>query len=394
MRRFLSLLLIAVSSSISAQDMIVTKSGDVITAFEVEIGPSSVYYKEGSIDGAMKKISKDDVFVINKKDGTKIKMDESGTTQQVASPAVAPSNKESLMQNNQALIKMINDRMFSIRERKDGKKGKLAYCKLNIAQNSVLETEDLVLMFGTSGNNFWFRNTILKVQVKNKTDQTLYIDLGNTYFNRGDEAQAFYVPSAESTTTTHSTGLAVNLGGIAGAMGVGGALGSLASGVTVGGGKSQSSTSVEFSQRIVSVPPMSVLTLPNMPFFYGGMISIPGIMTKSYPKYGVVNVSCGYKGLMAGDIVHWTEQNSPYRFSLFLSYSKDEGFSAKRNTKVNFYVSEVLGIGRSANTGGALLKNYNNLWGVNAPLFILMRNDPEDMVPFDVDKLNVERLEQ
>ena len=66
---------------------------------------------------------------------------------------------------------------------------------------------------------------------------------------------------------------------------------------------------------------------------------------------------------MAGDVVHFTEQESPIRFFVFLSYSNDENLSSVKTTKVNFYLSELLGIGRSADNGGNLIKPYDNLFG-------------------------------
>jgi len=362
-RKVLMLSLLAITCIASAQDMIVTKSGDVITAYELEIGPSSIYYKAGSADGSVQKISKGDVLAINKKDGTKIKLegDAGGTT---ASSASATSDSGKWKEANDALIKQYNDQTFYVRDGKSGKKGKLAYCKLNISSTSMLENEDVMMQFGTVGDgaeSAFFSGTDLRVMVKNKTSKTLFIDLANTFFSRGDEAQPYYVPTATATSNGRTSGGAVNMGAVAGAIGVGGALGRLAGGVTLGGSNTQTTTTVEYSQRIVSVPPMSSLSLPVMPFF-------------------------------VAEIVHWNEQNSPIRFSVFLSYAKDEALSDLRNIRAELYANDLLGVARSADNGTALLKFYDNLFGPQAPLHFVMRNDPGEMVPTDINTLNYERL--
>jgi len=392
-RKVLMLSLLAITCIASAQDMIVTKSGDVITAYELEIGPSSIYYKAGSADGSVQKISKGDVLAINKKDGTKIKLegDAGGTT---ASSASATSDSGKWKEANDALIKQYNDQTFYVRDGKSGKKGKLAYCKLNISSTSMLENEDVMMQFGTVGDgaeSAFFSGTDLRVMVKNKTSKTLFIDLANTFFSRGDEAQPYYVPTATATSNGRTSGGAVNMGAVAGAIGVGGALGRLAGGVTLGGSNTQTTTTVEYSQRIVSVPPMSSLSLPVMPFFVAEMRSIPMLQTRTYGD-GSVRGRCGIEGLMAGDVVHWNEQNSPIRFSVFLSYAKDEALSDLRNIRAELYANDLLGVARSADNGTALLKFYDNLFGPQAPLHFVMRNDPGEMVPTDINTLNYERL--
>lgn len=77
----------------------------------------------------------------------------------------------------------------------------------------------------------------IAVTVKNKTGQTLYIDLGNTFFIRNMSPSPYYVPSATQTTTSTTTGASINMGAVAGALGVGGRAGTLASGVNCRWGK-------------------------------------------------------------------------------------------------------------------------------------------------------------
>ena len=83
-----------------------------------------------------------------------------------------------------------------------------------------------------------YQNYALGVKVQNKTDHTIYIDLGNTFITRSGEAQAYYVPSSTVTSKGKTAGGSVNLGSVASAVGIGGAVGTLAGGVNVGGSNS------------------------------------------------------------------------------------------------------------------------------------------------------------
>ena len=74
-------------------------------------------------------------------------------------------------------------------------------------------------------------NPAFCVTIKNKTNKTIYIDLGNTFFSRGGEAQPYYIPGETHQYKGGTTGASVNMGAVAGALGVGGALGTLANGV-------------------------------------------------------------------------------------------------------------------------------------------------------------------
>lgn len=394
--KHLVILMLFLSVEVAAQDVIVKKDGSTILSKVLEVNTDNIKYKKFSNqNGPTYTIGKSEIMSINYENGDRDSFET--TVHEAGKTEIKPSatSSEALAMSNAAQIKKYNDRMFVVNNNNTGKKGKLAYCKLNLTQNSVVENEDVELVFESSNNKL---NTVyyqdykdeLMVRVRNKSQNTIFLDLANTFFGRGDEAQAYYVPTATSVSVGHSSGAAVNMGAVAGSLGIGGAVGTLANGVTVGGGKTSTSTTIEYSQRIVSVPPMSSLALPGAMFFCPSMPSLPFLHTEPYATY--TRVSCGIQGLMAGDVVHFTEQESPIRFFVFLSYSNDENLSSVKTTKVNFYLSELLGIGRSADNGGNLIKPYDNLFGATGPLNFIIRNDPKEVMnPIDINSLNADR---
>lgn len=72
MKKVCVFLLLALSSlTLSAQDLIVTRLGETINAFQVEVGELSVFYQlDDSENSSIKKVPKVDVVVIKKSDGS------------------------------------------------------------------------------------------------------------------------------------------------------------------------------------------------------------------------------------------------------------------------------------------------------------------------------------
>ena len=88
-------------------------------------------------------------------------------------------------------------------------------------------------------NGFVVRNNSDKVLVIDLYNSTVGIDGSSVRFSNCETTTTY---TTESNTTSQSRGATTNLGGIARALGVGGAIGAVASGVTVGGGSTNANT--------------------------------------------------------------------------------------------------------------------------------------------------------
>ena len=188
-------------------------------------------------------------------------------------------------------------------------------------------------------------NQALLLSVRNKTQRTLYLDLGNSFFISMGQARCYYTPS--STTTTHgaSSGGSVNLGAVAGAMGIGGVAGTLANGINAGGGSTNSTTSTTYSQRIIAVPPMSSVNLPPQ-YFYGkgARIVTKGLKQAEYGRMFVLFPKDSKRGIMHfGDRYSYTADNSPLQFSCLIAYSTEETCLSTKSITSNLYLRELIG---------------------------------------------------
>ena len=192
----------------------------------------------------------------------------------------------------------------------------------------------------------------------------LYIDLGNTFFVSMGNAFCYYVPTSTTTTNSSSNGGSVNLGSIAGALGVGGAAGTLASGINVGGGSSSSTTSTTYAQRVIALPPMSYVDLPAQFMFEHklgviskGLVSEFQVVYLYYPEVKFPKNS--EKGPMKfGDRYFYTEEQSPVNFSCVVSYSFAENCSSLNSMTSNLYLKELIGDDSSYNN---IIIDTNNI---------------------------------
>ncbi|MGN0032377.1 MAG: hypothetical protein ACI358_01145 [Candidatus Limimorpha sp.] len=166
--------------------------------------------------------------------------------------------------------------------------------------------------------------------VFNRTSEIMTIDQTKSFFvNSNGKSTSYYDPTVKTTSTTDisstTSGASVNLGAIAGALGIGGALGSIANGINVGGagtnGTSTTNTTYIADQPEVSLAP------------YGN-----GAMSKTFYINGI-----GTKSLKSGSemSVNLSEPQSYCRFSVCISYSVNNGETYDKIV-TNFYANSKI----------------------------------------------------
>ena len=353
-----------------AQDRVITKEGDVMEVYRVDLGSTFIYYTlEDKDDAPLQKIAKADVLMIRKKDGTKIDVTAAATatapappaqTGQAAQPGIVTLKREELTAEgkaaNDALIEKLNCHVeLVLKESKQEdagkKKANRGFAILGVKQNSVIANEDIEVGM-TLGEMYQEKKVDvfypLKVyersyviysykphicfSVKNKQNKTLYLDLGNTFYVSQGQPVCYYIPTATTTSSGSSGGGSLNLGAVAGALGVGGAVGTLASGISVGGGSSKSTSTTTYSQRVIGIPPYATVQLSPKPLY----------PDKSYP---VFNFSSDCEGgtMMVGDNYTYAEETSPLQMSLILAYSETENCERTKSAPINLYIRQLLG---------------------------------------------------
>ena len=374
--------------SASAQDVLITQEGDVKKVYDVEVGPSTVFYKEADkADAPTLRIKKADVIMIKRKDGTKYDLgngnnvvNNSQTAQspqtQAAAPVAASVSAEAQRLNEEA-IRRVNDYNPKYQGDDTDDRCKRLLCLLGYGKDSQIINDDVEIECVTGALDFQkfkkgmkggvsngaarsdvpfsdfasksYANPGIKLRVKNKSGKTLYLDLGNTFIMRKGVAMAYYVPSSTSTSNSSSSGMGVNLGAVAGAVGVGGALGTLASGIGVGGSSTSATVNTTYSQRVISVPPMSVkeldvqLMFPNVETYCDGFGIQDCGAPNSYllPEFSFATKESG--NYNNGETHNFSEETSPVKFGFFVSYSDTENCQNEKKLAFNLYLRQIIG---------------------------------------------------
>lgn len=377
-----------------------TNDGKIFPIYEVSIGKDAVSYKlQDKKKADVETMNKSDIFMIRNSDGTTTVFTMPKETSQPKAQTIVNSSTQNILpetqkaepislspveQRNQNIINAYNNISVGWTEIPKEKRSHCSYCRLKLTKESVMENDEVSLAFETQTitNSGWEKaieyspvvNPAFYVTIKNKTNKTIYIDLGNTFFSRGGEAQPYYVPGETRQYKGGTTGTNVNLGAVAGALGVGGAVGTLANGVNVGSATHSGTTKVTYEQRVIAVPPMSTKSLSPKLFFIAGNSQWNPILeqvNRSTSSKLLVFANTRIDDWMRGDLLQWESSNSPLNFSFFVTYAFDEACTNTVSMKSDLYMSDMYGIdGLGQAEALAKMKDFSREWKKTLHFFI------------------------
>lgn len=352
----------------------------------MEVSSESVFYQlENNKDAPLQKILKTDILIIKKADGTKLDFSTMSNDNAANKASQQPSISEQsgitqvkigelsteAKAANEALIAKMNAHIKPLDEQSGNKISRYAYGRISISDNSIMSSEDLEVSIVTGylfkknkqtpavfrpfwnyyGGMGWTQcNPAIRFTVRNRTQQTVYLDLANTFYVSLGRATCLYVPSSTTTTTSGSTGGSLNLGAVTGALGLGGMVGTLASGVNVGGGTTTGTSNTTYAQRIVAIPPQSSIDLTPQYIFCNE--TKEDLCTGC--KYRIMDIGISYafklfinmsdEGLLLCNRNHQIEEHaSPMKFSFTVAYSKTEDCAQTKTQSINMYLSNIYG---------------------------------------------------
>lgn len=363
-----------------AQDKIITKDGDVLQGWNVEVSDKYVFYNtENKTDADIKRMEKDKVLMVKRQDGSTLNLYEDAQPAAKQAPAAAePAGEGPVMvkvtdlddaarkANEEALAQVNAEITYQPEEGEEEEDADRALLNLGVKDGSVLDDGNVKISlirgmmlrsknkpdeFKNIENDFAYGlyNPAITVRVENKSDRTVYIDLGNSFFVRMGQSYCYYVPSSTTSSSSSSSGAGVNLGSVAGALNIGGVVGQLAGGVNVGGGSTNGGSTTTYAQRVISIPPKASYDLSAM-YIFGieNTEIIPGL-TYSVDLMQSKYLSClrmSYqKGVLKnGSHYNYTTDNSPVNISAIVAYSFSENCAGERVMSANLYLKDVIGV--------------------------------------------------
>lgn len=200
--------------------------------------------------------------------------------------------------------------------------------------------------------------------VYNRTSEIMTIDQTKSFFVNSDgKSTSYYDPTIRTESTTNmsssSKGASINLGSIAGALGIGGIVGSLANGINVGG-SGTSGNSVTNTTYFSDLPQVSIAPHGN------------GAMSKVFNISGLGRYVVYEQNVIPMPMLN--EEQSYCKFSVCISYSFDNGQTYDKIV-TNFYANSklVMQVPKRGHVNEQLQKIYSskpdavneNLWILN-----------------------------
>lgn len=365
-----------------AQDKIITKDGDVLQGWNVEVSDKYVFYNtENKTDADIKRMEKDKVLMVKRQDGSTLNLYEDAQPAAKQAPAAAePAGEgpvmvkvEDLTENsrkeNDALLSSINAEPSFVLDNEEDlkKKAQTVTYVLGVKNNSVL-TDGNVRLRIVTGTLYKANkaapavfkesfaetqiNPALSIHVENLSDRTIYVDLGNSFFVRMGQSFCYYIPSSTTSSSSSSSGAGVNLGSVAGALGVGGVVGQLAGGVNIGGGSTNGGSTTTYAQRVISVPPKTKIALDAQYVFGNENRTVcPGLRYRGrsgvpYDRWPIFRFpkKSAAGPLMNGEHCKYSEESSPFNVAAMIAYSFNENCSNERILYANIYLKNLFGV--------------------------------------------------
>lgn len=344
------LLLLSLSPVLAfGQDLIVKKDGDVIQAKVLKVSAIEVEYKKWSNqNGPLYSIGVGSILAINYENGeketfantyanvTQVVVDKNTLAMQIEMPVNPDDNNANLLDlyNNQIVV-----------SKKPNPKDKLAEWIVpvwGISNNSVLSDENVTVRFEKLYKNKNVKTRYVlgyRVQVQNKTDKNIYIDLVNSFKVDDKGMSTPYFSNKIFTSNVKSgSGSSFNVGAVMGALGVGGVVGTLANGMNVGGGKEVGTSVTEDQERILVIPPHATASLPLEKKVDGNEVKeIPEIFTfHDLPDKGLPVKVEEFKVL-------YDENESFAKNRRIITYSTTPDFNTYFRVNIEVYVRAALG---------------------------------------------------
>ena len=361
--------------NVAAQDVVVKKDGSTILAKVLEVNQGNIKYKKFSNqNGPTYTINLSDVMSVNYENGEKESFDVSANS--VAESQSSPKLIErKAASDNQQLIAKYNA-PITLNTKEQSKKPADKYILIfGVSDKSILSNDDIEITYKKKTGiitAFPVDRITYNINIKNKTNKIIYIDKANCFRMPSAGITLSYMNNEQVTVGKSSGGGAsVGLGGIADALGIGGAVGSVAGGVAVGGGSSSSISSTYSESRILAIPPMGYVNIRDekvvdvsdasifkvaksrlinkaetLDFTELAMdkISNPGgghsvfigkdeTLHLKLPK-GMTNIGYG---------VTFDESTSPFSINYFLTYSTSADFSQYSTASFGIYIRELIG---------------------------------------------------
>lgn len=345
-------------------DVIVTKDGKTLNVYNIDRGEKYITYTlEDSDNATLHRIAVGECFAVKIGDNPLQNVDVQATTTEPKSSRASedddngngPRYVEAVPDaDNAMMIADINSRNI-YNTKKKPQPGKLTnnfLALVGITDDSVLSDENVTVTFEPV-DYYDCTSVNYKVIVRNKTNKPIYIDLNSCFRVKFDGTSESWKNNLNVTRSQGSeSGASMNLGAVAGALGVGGVLGTLAGGANVGGGSNSGTSVTEYEDVILIIPPKASIVMPQRVIANEEGDRIVKNYEEIWPSWSRERDN---HGVAIWDFTEATDNEKDYATSRIISYSTRPDFSEYTLLRVTFFIIGYYGVDN--------LNKYNKLQG-------------------------------
>lgn len=328
----LTLFLLVSSISIIAKDTIVMKNGDFVEGVVIEVLANEIKYKKATNpNGPIYSLPINSVLSIRYENGEVDKFEskdntiQESNTQGLSKAAPSEDNEE---------IKAKYDVVPRLNMKTSNKKAKNFFPIMAFTDSSVISTKELTIVIDPTAVEFydggWKVKMGYSIQITNKTDHPIYIDRANSFRTFNDYTTQSYF-NGQQTTVSHGNtqggGIGIGIGGIG-----------------IGLGSSSSSTYSENHgvDRFLVLGPKSKANLVDYKYI---RLSENKAKFKciSDIEYWGFNLRKDTYPLTEGQVLAFTEADTPYSNKYYITYSNDPEFKNAQTIDFELYAKYIVG---------------------------------------------------
>lgn len=359
-------ILLSVAITTRAQDIIVLHDGSTILSKVLEVNSDNIKYKKFSnLTGPTYTINKSELLSINYENGEKDSFvnNISSESQNIKDESSQRYIKLIADEKNNEILSFYNRNYEPTSRLKVNNSPARTYIMiLGVKSSSIMSNDEIEMTFvgKTIPDRPSLNKNVYYINLKNKTDKTIYIDKANCFMIMHDGKSFSYYNNTEQTTVTSGgeMGASMGLGSIAGVLGVSGPLGQLANGIGIGGGSSHSVSTSYSQQRVIAIPPHGTINLTEDKW----VKTKKGNMLNNGPEFKAIEKAeefdftwyndeilgtseLGLKeGLVnRGEIKLFNEGDLTWKREYIVTYSTEESFRTFSTINSELYIREIIG---------------------------------------------------
>ena len=328
----------------SAQDIIVMKNGTAVKAKVQEITSNEIKYKKFSnLNGPLFVVDKSEVFAVNFENGEVENYASYKAETDVQHPPVSKENSSQPTiiakpadVNNATLLAKYNREVVPVKQKKVKKRTYCGtYISYGITDDSIISNEDIEVSFERVRYNTItdssYSHFAYNIKIKNKTAETIFIDLAKSTRTETDGSYRVYYDPSEMKTATEG-------GGTTNALHFGL--------VSIARDRMGSSTTLYNPQTQVIIPPASigyfsqhklkaVKTGENLIRYLFDYVTVSEGENLAYKKFSTT--------VHEGEIFTFAEARSPHKLKYKVYYSKSDNTKESYILEFTLYVHQIFG---------------------------------------------------